>query len=171
SGPTPKCPCECWMKPKKGAVASRNLLFFRASLARDDFFAVWQGSCYLGDACPPPATSERGEEFIIRKLLVGVSFAGMLALGASGASHAFSVTQSAQQEQKAQSVSGTVKAIGGDHRSFTLEVGDGDAKNTMEFVLDDNSKVQGRIVAGTLVAVTYQQNGGKNVALSVSAQS
>jgi len=94
----------------------------------------------------------------------------MLALGATAVTHAYTTSQAAQDE-KAQSVSGTVEAIGSDHRSFTLEVGDGDAKNTMEFVLDDNSKVQGRIVAGTLVAVTYQQNGGKNVALSVSAQS
>jgi hypothetical protein len=115
---------------------------------------------------------------MIRKFLVGISFAGMLALGLTGATHAVSPTQSAQQDQqpqqdqKAQSVTGTIKAIGSDHRSFTLEVGDGDGdnKSTMDFVLDDHSQVQGRIVAGTLVAVTYQQTDGKNVALTVAAQ-
>ena len=115
-----------------------------------------------------------------RRFLFGVSLAALLAVG--GAAEAR--TQQKQepqkqpkqdqqkQEQSAQSVSGTIKSIGSDRRSFTLEVGSGDSKQTMDFVLDDKAQVQGRVAAGAVVAVTFHQGtDGKNVALTISAQS
>ena len=120
-----------------------------------------------------------------RRFLFGVSLAALLAVG--GAAEAR--TQQKQepqkqqkqeqqkqdqqkQEQSAQSVSGTIKSIGSDRRSFTLEVGSGDSKQTMDFVLDDKAQVQGRVAAGAVVAVTFHQGSdGKNVALTISAQS
>jgi hypothetical protein len=110
------------------------------------------------------------------KFFATVSLAAVFALGASTASCLALQQQRDNQQQpekKTQSVNGTIKAIGSDHRSFTIEVSEGSAKgSSMDFVLDEKSQVQGKVVTGTLVAITYQpSNDGKNVVLTIAAQS
>jgi len=110
------------------------------------------------------------------KLFASVSLAAVFALGASSViCRPFQQQPDHQQQsqKKSQSVNGTIKAIGSDRRSFTLEVSDGSAKgSSMDFVLDEKSQISGKVVTGTLVAVTYQQSDeGKNVVLTVAAQS
>jgi hypothetical protein len=55
--------------------------------------------------------------------------------------------------------------------SFSLEVSDGTGKHTMDFVLDKNTRVQGRVKVGTTVTVEYTpSDNGQNVAMSITAQ-
>jgi hypothetical protein len=50
-------------------------------------------------------------------------------------------------------------------------VNDGTNKRTMNFVVDKNTQVQGRVTEGTIVAVDYQpSDDGQNVCLRVTAQ-
>lgn len=46
--------------------------------------------------------------------------------------------------------------IGDEGHSFTVETDDGGSKQTMKFLVDKNTQVQGHVKVGTLVAVDYQ---------------
>ena len=79
--------------------------------------------------------------------------------------------QSGQQSEHAtKTVTGKVASIGNGGTSFALEVNGGDAKQTMQFVLDKTAKVQGNVKVGTPVTVEYAVEQGQNLALSVTAQ-
>lgn len=108
----------------------------------------------------------------LRKFVVGASLAGLMALGAStlGAipAAAQSQSQNSQQSPDAKTVSGKVSAIGSDHKSFSLEISQG---NTMQFVLDQNTQVQGRVSTGTTATVQYQKkDDGTLLALMIAPQ-
>ena len=109
---------------------------------------------------------------MIRKFLVGASLAGLMVLGAATQAYPLSAqSQSGQQSEQAKSVAGKVTAIGTDQRSFSMEVDEGGSKHTMQFVLDGNTQVQGRVGAGTTATVQYQPSqDGKNLALSITPQ-
>jgi len=52
-----------------------------------------------------------------------------------------------------------------------LEVNEGSNKQTMQFVVDKNAKVQGKVGVGSDVTVEYTaMEGGQNLALSITAQ-
>ncbi|HEY4708929.1 MAG TPA: hypothetical protein VIH46_02045 [Candidatus Acidoferrales bacterium] len=106
---------------------------------------------------------------MVRKFVVCASLAGMMLLGASGRAYsAPAQSQNNQQSADAQTVSGKVAAIGSDHKSFSLEVSGG---NTMQFLLDNNTQVQGRVTTGTTATVQYQKtDDGKLLALSIAPQ-
>jgi hypothetical protein len=108
----------------------------------------------------------------LRKLVVGASLAGLLALGVSVRAMPAatqSQSQNNQQSADAQTVSGKVSSIGSDHKSFSLDVSSG---NTMQFVLDNNTQVQGRVSTGTNATVSYQKkDDGTLLALMVAPQS
>jgi hypothetical protein len=108
---------------------------------------------------------------MIRKFLVGASLAGLMVLGA--ATQAVPAqSQSGQESAQAKSVAGKVNAIGTDQKSFSMEVDEGGSKRTMQFVLDGNTQVQGRVGTGTAATVQYQPSqDGKNLALSIAPQS
>jgi hypothetical protein len=108
----------------------------------------------------------------LRKFVVGASLAGLIAFGVStvGAIPAVAQSQSQdnQQSSNAKTVSGKVASIGSDHKSFSLEVTGG---NTMQFVLDQNTQVQGRVSTGTTATVQYQKkDDGTLVALLIAPQ-
>jgi len=115
---------------------------------------------------------------MFRKYLVGAAAASLLTLGTPLSIpllHAQSPTETqapsgSDQEQKAtKSVSGKVMDIGDGGHSFRLQVS-GETKNTMEFVVDKNTQVNGQVREGTLVTVEYQPtDGGKNVAINITA--
>jgi hypothetical protein len=111
---------------------------------------------------------------MIRKFLMCASLAGLMMLGISAVSQQTPNQPHEKQAPKAdtKSVSGTVAAIGSGGHSFTLEVSQGaNAKHTMEFVVDNNTQVQGPVKTGTSVMVEYQaMDSGQNLAVSVTAQ-
>src|SRR5215469_4023454 len=111
---------------------------------------------------------------MIRKLLIGASFAALTLLGTSGRvlSHPAKQQSGKQTQQASKTVSGKVTSIGNSGLSFAVEVDEGGNKRTMQFVVDKNTQVQGTVKAGTTVTVEYQPTeGGQNLALSVTAQS
>jgi predicted ATPase len=79
--------------------------------------------------------------------------------------------QQQQQNEQAKSVAGKVTAIGSDKRSFSMDVHDRDASKPMQFVIDNNTQVQGHVAVGTNAIVQYSPTeDGKNLALSVAPQ-
>jgi hypothetical protein len=111
---------------------------------------------------------------MIRQFLLGAAFAGAMLLGISAANlplHAQAQSGN-QSPAAANAVSGKVTAIGNGGHSFTLEVSTSSTdKRTLEFVVDQNTRVQGKVTVGTAVAVQYQiVQGGQKLALSVTAQ-
>ena len=123
---------------------------------------------------------------MIRKLLFSASLGGLLLLGATGA---YSIQQDRStspratnpqdrtggpqsQQQATKQVTGKVTSIGDAGKSFSMEVNDGSNKKTMNFAVDKNTQVTGKVTAGTMVVVEYQpSDGGQNIAVSVTAQS
>ena len=110
---------------------------------------------------------------MIRKILFCASLGGMLLLSVPAMSRSGAQNESGKQSQQAaKSVSGKVASIGEDRRSFVVEIDNGGGKQNMQFVLDKNSQVEGRVTTGTMVLVEYQpMNGDQNLCLKVSARS
>ena len=78
-------------------------------------------------------------------------------------------TQSAQQkQQETKSVQGTVVSIGDKGRSFALETNDGGTKQTLQFVVDQETQVQGQVKVGTPVKVEYVAMADQNVAKTIT---
>ena len=99
---------------------------------------------------------------MIRKILASVSLGGLL-LGAP-------VVLNAQQTQdpldKQQQTPQATKSVS----RKILDIGTGD-KQPLKFTVDKNTKVQGQVKIGTLVAVDYQAtDNGELVCLRVAAQ-
>jgi Cu/Ag efflux protein CusF len=88
-------------------------------------------------------------------------------------------THQSQQGQQAaaqtQSVSGKIASV--DRSSFTLTVGSGSTisqgseqqpnASTMSFAIDKNTTIEGKLKVGSTADVTYRQDNGANVAISV----
>jgi hypothetical protein len=110
---------------------------------------------------------------MIRTILLAASLGGGLLLGGSNlvALAAGQAQTEKQTQQPTKSVSGKVAAIGSQGRSFTLELsGQSTTQGTMEFVVDDNTQVQGHVKQGTPVTVQYLvMESGKNLAVSIIA--
>lgn len=109
---------------------------------------------------------------MIRKLLCCASLGGLFVLGAPArALPALHVAQAGNQSTQAKSVSGKVTAIASDKKSFTMDVGDGQSKQSMQFTIDANTQVTGRVHVGTTANVQYQSTqDGQLLALSISPQ-
>jgi hypothetical protein len=108
---------------------------------------------------------------MIRKICAGASLAGLLTLGAGTAVRTANAQDPAdkQEQQASKTISGKVSAIGNGGHSFSLEVGEN--KNTMNFVVDKNTQVNGQVREGTAVTVQYQaMANGQNLAVSITAQ-
>ena len=109
---------------------------------------------------------------MIRRLLVGGAFVGLLTLGAGMTLRTASAQDPAgkQEQQATKTISGKVAAIGNGGHSFSLEVS-GENKNKMDFVVDKNTQVNGQVREGTAVTVQYQaMASGQNLAVSITAQ-
>jgi hypothetical protein len=107
---------------------------------------------------------------MFRKFLCSASLAGLMLSGV--AAHARPAQQESQpkrQTEQAKSVNGKVTDIASDKKSFTVEVSDGNAKRNMQFVLDANTQVQGRVSVGTDATVEFQTTSdGKNLAVTIT---
>jgi hypothetical protein len=65
-----------------------------------------------------------------------------------------------------QSVSGRISSIG--DASFAVEVAKGNqSKQTLQFLVDDSTKMEGKLVVGAKAVVEYRSNGGTNLAVRV----
>jgi hypothetical protein len=111
----------------------------------------------------------------IRKFLSGASLAALLLFGifagVSASAHPISAPSHWIQQNNAQAteVSGKVISIAPDKKSISLEVTDNNKTNTMQFAIDDNTRVTGRVSVGTMASVQYQNaDNGKLVALNIS---
>lgn len=108
---------------------------------------------------------------MLRKILWGSALAGMMFLPVVRPRTASAQPQARQQNEQSKSASGTVTAIGADKKSFSMDVNDQTATRNMQFVIDTNTQVQGRVGVGTKALVQYQPtNDGKNLAISVAPQ-
>ena len=76
-----------------------------------------------------------------------------------------------QMPDQAQSVTGTISAVG--KNSFTLTLGSAMAQQeqtsarSMVFLVDKNTTIDGKLRVGASADVTYREENGHNVALSV----
>jgi hypothetical protein len=105
---------------------------------------------------------------MLRKFLCSASLAGLLLSGI--AAYAHPAQEKPQPKQRSeQTKSGKVTDIASDKKSFMLEVGDGNAKHTMQFILDANTQVQGKVSVGTDAVVEFQPTpDGKNLAVTIT---
>jgi hypothetical protein len=63
------------------------------------------------------------------------------------------------------SVSGKISAIG--DASFSVDVRKSQDVVTLQFLIDDTTKVEGRLEVGTMATVDYRTDDGNNIALHV----
>jgi len=107
---------------------------------------------------------------MLRKFLCSASLAGLMLSGvAANARPAQQESQPKHQSEQAKSVNGKVTNIAGDKKSFTVEVNDGNAKHEMQFVLDGNTQVQGKVSVGTDATVEFQPTSdGRNLAVTIT---
>ena len=78
--------------------------------------------------------------------------------------------QQQQPQQTTKSINGKITEIGDQGHSFTLDTVAGD-KQTLKFVVDKNTQVQGQVKVGTMVAVDYQPtDSGQLLCVRVAAQ-
>ena len=107
---------------------------------------------------------------MIRKILTCLSLAGFLTAGVPAIAQK-APKQNQSEKEVTKSVTGKVASIGDQGKTFALEVNDGTNKRTMNFVVDKNTQVQGRVTEGTIVAVEYQPAAdGQNLCVRVTAQ-
>jgi len=109
----------------------------------------------------------------MRKFLLFASLAGLLLTAIPVRTHAIAPQNSSEQqnEKATQKVTGKVTSIGNGGHSFALEVNEGTDKQTMQFVVDKNAKVEVKVGVGTDVTVEYTaMEGGQNLAVSIAAQ-
>ena len=64
-----------------------------------------------------------------------------------------------------QSLSGKISSIG--DAAFSLEVTKGQDKKTLEFLVDGDTKVEGKLEVGSQATVEYRSADGRNVAIHV----
>jgi hypothetical protein len=62
-------------------------------------------------------------------------------------------------------LSGKISSIG--DAAFTLEVKKNQDVSNVQFLVDDNTKVEGRLTVGAQATVEYRSNDGNNVAIHV----
>ncbi|HEY1471725.1 MAG TPA: hypothetical protein VGF61_21985 [Candidatus Acidoferrum sp.] len=114
-----------------------------------------------------------------KEMRIAVSALASLALAAATfavPAPANTAKQSSGQSQvQTQSVSGRIASV--EKSSFTLAVGSGSTNpgqqmeqtspKTMTFMIDKNTTVDGKLRVGANADVTYREEGGNNIAVSV----
>ena len=109
---------------------------------------------------------------MMRKILYSVPLMGLLLVGLHTRAEPIHLQSAAgqQSEPTTKSVAGKVTSIGNTGTSFAVEV-EGASKQTMQFVVNKNTQVQGQVKVGTLVAVDYQPaENGQNLAVSIAVK-
>ena len=76
-----------------------------------------------------------------------------------------SKTPPAYNASENQSVSGKISAVG--DASFAVDVEKNQKVNTVQFLVDQNTKFEGRLSVGAQASVEYRSDGGNNIATHV----
>ena len=106
------------------------------------------------------------------KILYSVPLIGLLIVGANIRAEPMNLQsdKGQQSEPATKSVAGKVASIGSSGTSFAVEV-EGSSKQTMQFVVNGSTQVQGQVKVGTMVAVDYQPaDNGQNLAVSITVR-
>lgn len=110
----------------------------------------------------------------MRKFLLPASLfsAALMLAGTSARTQPIpTAPQAGEQSQEAtKSVAGTVISIGDKGHSFALEVSQGGEKQTLQFVVDQETQVNGQVKVGTPVKVEYVAKAEQNLAKSITPQ-
>jgi hypothetical protein len=64
-----------------------------------------------------------------------------------------------------QSIAGKISSVG--DASFSVEIQKGQTMSTVQFQIDGNTKVEGKLAVGAQAAVEYKSDNGSNVATHV----
>jgi hypothetical protein len=108
---------------------------------------------------------------MMHKILLTASLGSMFLLSTPVIEGQQAQGQQGQSQQATKSVTGKVSGIGDQGHSFTVDVNGGGSTQSMKFVVDKNTQVQGQVKVGTLVLVDYQPiDGGQNLCVRVAAQ-
>ena len=107
----------------------------------------------------------------MRKLLVS-ALIGLIFIGVPVRAHLVpaEIRYQAKIERETSSVAGTVTSVATDGSSFAI-VSASDTKETLEFIIDKDTTVEGQLRVAAKVTVVYRAiEGGGNIALHVAAQ-
>src|SRR5580704_9295254 len=127
--------------------------------------------CRLGQISEEGLVMKNAWRFGFTVLAGTVLVAGALALPPANTHQSQDGQQAAAQTQ---SVSGKIASV--DQNSFTLTVASPSSVSeaqqptsatTMSFLIDKNTTVEGKLKVGSAADVTYRQDNGTNVAISV----
>ena len=127
---------------------------------------VWFG------ACPGRKLKSNGRMYAIpHRTKPGLSLCCMLhgsLLGDADAGTGFVLPRPVPPPEN-RSESGKIAAIG--EATFSLEVVKGQQRQTIEFLVDGDTKVEGKLQIGSQATVEYRTADGKNVAVRVVVRS
>jgi len=102
---------------------------------------------------------------------LALTLAVIAPVNANTTSHEATAASSPQVPDQAQSVTGTIASVG--KNSFTLTLGSAMSQReqtsprTMMFLIDKNTAIDGKLRVGASADVTYREDNGNNVAISV----
>jgi hypothetical protein len=110
----------------------------------------------------------------MRKILLSASLflAPLMLAGASARTQPIPTAPQAgeRSQETTKSVAGTVVSIGDKGHSFALEVNQGGEKQTLQFVVDQETQVNGQVKVGSPVKVEYVAKAEQNLAKSITPQ-
>ena len=161
---------DTFLLPAKLEDACRRLM--REWLTDWRKLSARMGKSVLGVTRLPLPKKGGGTPLMFRKLFTVFSFAGLILVGISarGQPTRMQSDLGKQSAPATKSVAGKVTSIGNSGASFAVEV-EGSSKDTMQFVVNKNTRLQGQVKIGTLVAVEYQPiESGENLAVSISVR-
>jgi hypothetical protein len=93
------------------------------------------------------------------------ALAGLLLTGSVTASAHASAPGAVQAEKSAKSASG--KVVGVTPTSLSVEVHESGQAKTLDFIIDSNTTVEGKVAKDASVQVTYRIEEGRNIATRV----
>jgi hypothetical protein len=108
---------------------------------------------------------------VLSAAALAVTLVVVAPVNANTLSHDATAVSDVQVPDQAQSVTGTIASIG--KNSFTLTRGSAMSQReqtnprTMMFLIDKNTAIDGKLRVGASADVTYREDNGNNVAISV----
>ncbi len=104
---------------------------------------------------------------LFTKTVVPFALATILAVGAFAAPAPAGKPQMESQPSADAAMSASGKVVGVADAALTLEVKKGGKSQSVAFVTDKDTKVEGTLAVGAEAEVTYRQRDGNNVALAI----
>lgn len=111
---------------------------------------------------------------MIRRLFTAVGISTLILTGVAAPCAVASQSQPSQtpsqtEQPQARTATGKITSVSG--QMFTIEVGQGDTKQAMQFVTDSSTSTSGQLRVGSTATVQYRSGAdGKNTATKVDIQ-